>query len=73
MGVCVRDIEYLETFHNTSDTECEECKSIDKSYPKICRCGGLVHIYEYYWDDVDSEMRNICDKCKEIYPMLLGE
>jgi hypothetical protein len=60
----MEDSDYLENFHYDNDCECEECKSIDESYPRTCSCGGLIHCYEYWYDDIDSEDREICDKCK---------
>jgi hypothetical protein len=62
----MNNIDYLENYHDAGDINCQECKSINLLYPKRCKCGGLIHCYEYYYDDIDSEDREICDKCKNV-------
>jgi hypothetical protein len=59
------DKEYLECFHEEGDLNCLGCKEIDAEFPKRCKCGGLIHIYEYWYDEFDSETRDICDNCFE--------
>jgi hypothetical protein len=36
----MKDIDYLEDFHEIGDTNCQECKRKSKEYPKLCSCGG---------------------------------
>jgi hypothetical protein len=66
----MEDIDYLENYHYAGDFECEGCKDIG-NLPQKCDCGGLRHWYDYHYDDIDSEYRTICDKCKSISRFVL--
>lgn len=57
-------MEFSESDHKKGDVNCSECWP---DYPKLCKCGGLVHAEfgDESWDDY--YLIRECDQCGDKY------